>query len=145
GRRPGRAARGGRLHRRDCGSSEHSSGRALAFRARSSSLDPGSGPGDETPDVFRQSLARQGTRHENCGGSRPLTLDGRRGEPHSRRVKDLAEDFPTPTLDQWRALASKGLKGEPLDRLVSHTPDGLVIQPLYAAEPDAPALQTRPP
>lgn len=82
---------------------------------------------------------------ENCGGSRPLTLDGRRGEPHSRRVNDLAEDFPTPTLDQWRALASKGLKGESFERLVSHTPDGLVIQPLYAADPDGPALEARPP
>ncbi len=59
-------------------------------------------------------------------------------------MKNLAENFPVPTYDQWRALAEKGLKGAPFERLVSRTADGLTVQPLYVAEPDAPALAARP-
>src|SRR5690606_5717723 len=71
-------------------------------------------------------------------------LDAARRRSHHRPVKNLAENFPVPTYDQWRALAEKGLKGAPFERLVSRTADGLTVQPLYVAEPDAPALAARP-
>ena len=36
-----------------------------------------------------------------------------------------------PTLDDWRALASKDLKGAEVDTLVWHTPEGIPVSPLY--------------
>lgn len=59
-------------------------------------------------------------------------------------MKNLAEDFPTPSLQQWRALSEKGLKGASFEQLVSRTADGLVVQPLYIAETGAPRLAARP-
>jgi methylmalonyl-CoA mutase len=48
----------------------------------------------------------------------------------------LAAAFETPSLERWRALAEKTLKGQPFDRLVTTTYDGLRIEPLYTeAEP----------
>jgi methylmalonyl-CoA mutase len=44
----------------------------------------------------------------------------------------LAEGFPTATVEQWRALVDKALKGADFEkRLVSRTADGLKINPLY--------------
>ena len=40
--------------------------------------------------------------------------------------------FPPFDRDQWRALAEKALAGAQFDEaLVSHTDDGLSIEPLY--------------
>ena len=39
-----------------------------------------------------------------------------------------------PTLDDWRALASKDLKGADPDTLVWNTPEGIAVKPLYTAD-----------
>src|SRR5687768_16583608 len=39
-----------------------------------------------------------------------------------------------PTLDDWRALASKDLKGADPDTLVWTTPEGIDVRPLYTAD-----------
>lgn len=59
-------------------------------------------------------------------------------------MKSLTSDFPVPSVQDWRALAEKGLRGAPFETLVSPGADGLSIQPLYAADPDRPALSARP-
>jgi methylmalonyl-CoA mutase len=41
--------------------------------------------------------------------------------------------FPTPSPADWRALAEKALKDQPLESLVHLDADGLAIRPLYAA------------
>ncbi len=44
----------------------------------------------------------------------------------------LASGFASPTLDQWRQLVDKALKGADFDKkLVAKTADGLRIEPLY--------------
>ncbi len=48
----------------------------------------------------------------------------------------LAGDFDPATEDQWLALAEKGLKGRTVESLVSHTADGLRVEPLYTDGPD---------
>lgn len=56
------------------------------------------------------------------------------GEPAERKTppfEPLADAFATPTLEQWRTLAEKTLKGAPFERLVTTTYDGLEIEPLY--------------
>ncbi len=58
-------------------------------------------------------------------------------------MRNLASDFPAPDLAQWRALAERGLKGEPFDRLISPVAGGLSIQPLYVAEAGSPTLAAR--
>ncbi len=51
----------------------------------------------------------------------------------------LGSEFPPPSRDQWLALVDKVLAGAPFDRkLVSRTPDGLRVEPLYTAA-DVPA------
>lgn len=52
-------------------------------------------------------------------------------------VLALAADAPIATREDWLAAVEKALKGGSLDRLVSTTPDGVRIEPLYRAE-DAP-------
>jgi len=42
-------------------------------------------------------------------------------------------DFPKRTLDDWQALATKDLKGGSPDGLAWHTPEGIVVKPLYTA------------
>ncbi len=42
-------------------------------------------------------------------------------------------DFPKRTLDDWEALATKDLKGGSPDGLAWHTPEGIVVKPLYTA------------
>ncbi|MFT3730012.1 MAG: methylmalonyl-CoA mutase subunit beta [Hyphomicrobium sp.] len=52
----------------------------------------------------------------------------------------LAQDFPTATIEEWRALVEKALKGADFEkRLVARTADGLKINPLYTR---ADALQS---
>lgn len=43
---------------------------------------------------------------------------------------DLSE-FTDASLSDWRAAAEATLKGKPLDRLASKTPDGLTVDPIY--------------
>ncbi len=39
-----------------------------------------------------------------------------------------------PTVDQWKELATKQLKGKPLDSLDWHTAEGIAVKPLFTAE-----------
>ncbi|HEX5367776.1 MAG TPA: methylmalonyl-CoA mutase [Acidimicrobiales bacterium] len=55
-----------------------------------------------------------------------------------------------PNLDDWRALASKELKGADPDALTWHTPEGIEVKPLYTAAdlagvPDLDSLPGLPP
>lgn len=43
---------------------------------------------------------------------------------------DLSE-FPAASLEEWQAAAEAALKGKPLEKLTTRTPDGLVVEPLY--------------
>ncbi|WP_163996484.1 methylmalonyl-CoA mutase family protein [Pyxidicoccus caerfyrddinensis] len=54
-----------------------------------------------------------------------------------------ATDFPPPSLDAWRRLVEKDLKGKPFSSLQSSLEGGLSLQPLYTPQ-DAPA-PTEPP
>ena len=42
-------------------------------------------------------------------------------------------DFPKRSLDDWRALAEKDLKGRSVDELNWQTPEGIEVRPLYTA------------
>jgi methylmalonyl-CoA mutase len=42
-------------------------------------------------------------------------------------------DFPKRSLDDWRALAAKEIREQPLDELTVKTPEGIAIKPLYTA------------
>ncbi len=48
------------------------------------------------------------------------------------RPVPLAEGFPRPSEEDWRALAERALKGAPFERLVSRSDDGIEIRPLYS-------------
>ncbi len=50
-------------------------------------------------------------------------------------------DWPEKTLDDWRALAAKELKGEGPESLTWQTPEGIAVKPLYTAE-DLEGLET---
>ena len=39
-----------------------------------------------------------------------------------------------PNIDQWKELATKQLRGKPLDSLNWETPEGIDVKPLYTAE-----------
>ncbi|HEB97155.1 MAG TPA: methylmalonyl-CoA mutase, partial [Sedimenticola thiotaurini] len=45
-----------------------------------------------------------------------------------------------PTLDDWRRLAEKELRGRSLDELTWHTPEGIDVRPLYTRD-DLEALE----
>jgi methylmalonyl-CoA mutase len=51
-------------------------------------------------------------------------------------VPVLAGEFEPASDQQWRAAVEKALRGAPFERLVSRTPDGIEIQPLYLDGPD---------
>ena len=45
----------------------------------------------------------------------------------------IEDDFPAVSYEQWRALVEKDLNGAPFEkRLVTHTYEGIDIQPVYA-------------
>src|SRR5262249_51245284 len=52
-------------------------------------------------------------------------------EPSMSDDLPLAAAFPAATYEQWVALASRVLKGKPIEALTSHTADGIAIAPLY--------------
>ena len=43
----------------------------------------------------------------------------------------IATDFPAPSVDEWRKLVDKDLKGKPFTSLQSSLEGGLSLQPLY--------------
>ncbi|HEY8525550.1 MAG TPA: methylmalonyl-CoA mutase [Acidimicrobiales bacterium] len=53
--------------------------------------------------------------------------------PKNARGSDPAPPGPRPTIDDWRALAAKDLKGADPDTLTWHTPEGIDVKPLYTA------------
>ncbi len=47
----------------------------------------------------------------------------------------IHEDFPPGSYDEWRALVEKDLRGAPFEKkLVTHTYEGIDIQPVYARQ-----------
>ncbi len=43
-----------------------------------------------------------------------------------------SDDFPAPSIEQWRAVAEKSLRGQSWDEtLIRHTDEGIDLQPLY--------------
>jgi methylmalonyl-CoA mutase len=46
----------------------------------------------------------------------------------------VADIFPEATLEEWRSLAERSLRGAPLDALTVTTPEGIDVRPLYTAE-----------
>ena len=42
-------------------------------------------------------------------------------------------DFPKKSMDEWEALASKELRGKPLESLAWRTLEGIEGNPVYAA------------
>jgi len=58
----------------------------------------------------------------------------------------MPEPSPRPDLGAWEAAARESLRGAPLESLNWHTPDGLVVKPLYTAADLAglPATDTLP-
>ncbi|MBI2711135.1 MAG: methylmalonyl-CoA mutase [Actinobacteria bacterium] len=63
-----------------------------------------------------------------------------RDHPLGRRAKGLVtfpgvseSGFPDHTVDEWRDLATKELKGRTPDHLVHERPEGIDVQPLYTA------------
>lgn len=50
------------------------------------------------------------------------------------RELNPSEDFPTPTVAEWRLAAEESLRGGTLDRLVVRLQEGMEIRPLYTSE-----------
>ncbi len=50
-------------------------------------------------------------------------------------------EFPSKTVDDWRARAAAEAKDRPLDALTWHTPEGIAVKPLYTAD-DLEGLET---
>ncbi|MDX1692685.1 MAG: methylmalonyl-CoA mutase [Ketobacteraceae bacterium] len=46
----------------------------------------------------------------------------------------MANNINKPSLDQWKELATKERKGKPPEDLVTETPEGISLKPLYTAE-----------
>ncbi len=57
---------------------------------------------------------------------------------------NLASEFPALEREDWRALVEASLKGRPFETLRKATADGIVIEPVYAAGHEAPALPAAP-
>ncbi len=50
-------------------------------------------------------------------------------------ASSLQEEFPVPSLDEWRALVEKQLQGAAFEKkLVTKTPEGVAVKPLYTGE-----------
>src|SRR3546814_5275563 len=64
-------------------------------------------------------------------------MDAARGESLYTAREEAGErtmtEFPERTLDDWRTLATKDLKGKSPDGLVWNTPEGIAVKPLYTA------------
>ena len=53
-----------------------------------------------------------------------------------------AEAFAAARIEDWQALAEKGLKGKPLESLVVRSEDGSAIKPLYARRTDVAPIRS---
>jgi len=53
--------------------------------------------------------------------------------PPKDKTPEDGAGFPTPTLDDWAALARRELKGEDPETLTWETPEGIAVKPLYTA------------
>jgi methylmalonyl-CoA mutase len=51
----------------------------------------------------------------------------------------LGDDFPVPSLETWREIAEKSLKGTPLDKLTRRLPEGVPVPPLFTRADAGPA------
>jgi methylmalonyl-CoA mutase len=51
----------------------------------------------------------------------------------------LGDDFPVPSLETWREIAEKSLKGMPLDKLTRRLPEGVAVPPLFTRADAGPA------
>jgi methylmalonyl-CoA mutase len=60
------------------------------------------------------------------------------------RELSISDAFPDPTLDDWRQLAERSLKGTPLEALVTNTHEGISLEALYHAGNSAEGTQPRP-
>ena len=61
-----------------------------------------------------------------------MSADTHAESPAAASPKPLAAGFPAVSVEQWRSLVDKALKGAAFDkRLVTRTADDLAIQPLY--------------
>lgn len=56
----------------------------------------------------------------------------------------IPPEFTTAGREDWLAAVEKALKGTPFERLVSHTPEGIVVEPLYERVAEATAQAARP-
>ncbi|RME79763.1 MAG: methylmalonyl-CoA mutase, partial [Chloroflexi bacterium] len=66
---------------------------------------------------------------------------------HASAEERLFEEFPHPSYEEWRRMVEKQLKGVPFEhRLVTHTYEGIAIQPIYRQEDiaDLPHLDSLP-
>jgi len=53
------------------------------------------------------------------------------------------DEFPAATPEEWRVAAESTLKGASFEKkLITQTPEGIALQPIYFASPDAPAAAT---
>ena len=43
----------------------------------------------------------------------------------------LFDDFEPPTLEDWRSATIASLKGRPIEKLTTHTVEGIDVMPLY--------------
>ncbi|MFE8595350.1 methylmalonyl-CoA mutase family protein [Archangium violaceum] len=57
----------------------------------------------------------------------------------------IAQDFPAISVEEWRRLVDKDLKGKPFTSLQSALEGGLTLQPLYSREDAGPAAPPEPP
>jgi methylmalonyl-CoA mutase len=57
----------------------------------------------------------------------------------------IAQDFPPTSVEEWRRLVDKDLKGKPFTSLQSALEGGLTLQPLYAREDAGSAAPPEPP
>jgi methylmalonyl-CoA mutase len=65
------------------------------------------------------------------------------GEVTTEGLDPRVADFGRSTKEDWRALAEAELKGQPFEKkLLTKTPEGITLQPLYTAD-DAAALPQR--
>ncbi len=53
----------------------------------------------------------------------------------------MSQEKKSPTLKDWEELATKELRGKPLDSLITHTPEGIDLKPLYTGQ-DTEGLST---
>ena len=62
----------------------------------------------------------------------------------AREPLQIASEFPAPSVEDWRRLVDKDLKGKPFSVLQSQLEGGLSLQPLYTQQ-DAATAQPEPP